>query len=78
MKPLYLNIENGIRIQFYTFHLFYVSHQFLLLDPLDLGKLIQHRAVIFKGEQFFQFICVLFKALADQPGNIGCQFSVAG
>ena len=78
VKPLDLDIKNGIRIKVNTFHLLHISHQFLLLCPLDLGKLIQYRRILFKGKQLFQLIRILLVALSDQARNISRQFPVAG
>ncbi len=59
MQPLYLNIENGIRVQDNTFRLFHISCQFFFLFELNLSQPVEYRLVIGKFQQFFQLIRIL-------------------
>ena len=78
MHSLDLDIKNSVGIQFYPFMLCDISHQLLLLFPLNGGNCIQNSLIITISKQFLQFTGILLKSIPNGVGQKLCQFPVTG
>ncbi len=77
VQPLYLYIEDGLRVQLHPGPLLHILAELRLFLPLDSQQLAKRRRVVLERQQLFKLVRVLLPAVPYLPGDKIAQLRVA-
>ena len=78
MQTFYLNVKNGIRVQFQSLGVLQIGNKLSLLFCFHIQKLCKYGRVRHELSQFFQFHGIFLPAFSDERGDEGGKLRVAG